>query len=214
MSTPVPEFPDAAGSSPTFTFGGYATEAEGLPGVSFWPRVAARVIDLVVHYCVSFAAGIFFTILLAAASGGHIPFWVMVKLRHLGLAGFVASLLGSFTYQVVGVSVYGSTLGKRVLSMVVVQEDGTPCRVGSALIRELGYFVDAIFFGLIGYFEMQRSMKEQRYGDKWAGTVVCKRSGVAPEHLRGGGRFVLALMLSLMADAALVMIGLLVVINS
>jgi uncharacterized RDD family membrane protein YckC len=214
MSTPVPEFPDAAGSPPTFTFGGYATETGGLEGVSFWPRVAARVIDLVIHYCVSFAAGIFFTILLAAASGGHIPFWVMVKLRHVGVPGFVASLLGSFAYQVVGVSVHGSTLGKRVLSMVVVQEDGTPCRFRSAIIRELGYFIDAFFFGLIAYFQMQKSAKEQRYGDEWAGTVVCKRSAVAPEQLRSGGRFVLGLMLGTMADAALIMIGLLVVINS
>jgi uncharacterized RDD family membrane protein YckC len=214
MSTPVPELPDAAGSSPTFTFGGYATEPVGLAGVSFWPRVAARVIDMVIHYCVSFAAGIFFTLLLAAASGGHIPIWVTVKLRHLGFAGFVASLLGAFAYQVVGVSVDGSTLGKRVLSMVVVQEDGTPCRFGPAIIRELGYFVDAIFFGLIGYLAMQKSAQEQRYGDEWAGTVVCKRSDVAPEHLRGGGRFVLGLMLGMMSDAALVMVGLLVVINS
>ncbi len=98
--------------------------------------------------------------------------------------------------------------------MVVVQEDGTPCRFWPAIIRELGYFVDGIFFGLIGYFEMQKSMKEQRYGDEWAGTVVCKRSAVAPEQLRGGGRFVLGLMLGLMADAALIMIGLLVVINN
>jgi hypothetical protein len=37
---------------------------------------------------------------------------------------------------------------------------------------------------------------------------------VAPEHLRSEGRFVLALMLSMMADAALLLIGLLVVINS
>ncbi len=213
MSAPVPEFPDAAISPPTFSFGGYATEPAGLAGVSFWPRVGARVIDLVVHYCISFAAGIFFTILLAAASGGRIPLRVMVKLRHLGFTGFVAGLLGSFAYHVVAVSVDGSTLGKRILSMVVVQEDGTPCRVGPAIIRELGYFVDALFFGLIGYLAMQKSVKEQRHGDEWAGTVVCKRSSVAPDQLRGGGRFVLALMLSVMADAAVLMIGLLVAIN-
>jgi uncharacterized RDD family membrane protein YckC len=214
MSTPVPEFPDAAGSSPTFTFGGYAAEPAGLVGISFWPRVAARVIDLVVHYCVAFAAAIFFTILLAAASGGHIPIWVTVKLRHPGFTGFVGGLLGSFAYHVVGVSVEGSTLGKRVLSMVVVQEDGSPCRFGPAIIRELGYFIDSLFFGLLGYLAMQKSAKEQRHGDEWAGTVVSKRSAVAPDQLRSGGRFVLALMLSLMADAAVLMIGLLVVINS
>jgi len=176
--------------------------------------VGARVIDMVLHYCVSFASGISFTIFLVAASGGHVPAWVITKLKSPGLPGFVFGVLGSFAYHVVGVSVHGSTLGKRLLSMVVVQEDGTPCRTGSATVRELGYFVDALFFGLIGYLAMQKSLKEQRHGDEWAHTVVCKRSTVAPELLRSNGRFLLALMLSMMADAALLMIGLLVVINS
>ena len=214
MSTPVPEFPQPVASSTTFSFGGYAAEPVGFAGVSFWPRVGARLIDLVVHYIVAFAAGVFFTILLAAASGGHIPAWVIVRLRHPGLPGFVAGLFGSFAYHVVSGSVHGSTLGKRVLSMVVVQEDGTPCRFGSAMIRELGYYVDALFFGLIGYFAMQKSLQEQRHGDQWAKTVVCKRSTLAPEQLRSDGRFFLALMLAVMADAALLMIGLLAVINS
>jgi uncharacterized RDD family membrane protein YckC len=214
MSAPIQEFPDAAATSSTFSFGGYASEPTGLAGVSFWPRVGARTIDLVVHDCVTFAAGIFFTILLAAASGGHIPLWVLVKLRHLGFTGFVFGLLGSFVYHVACVAVHGSTLGKRALSMVVVQEDATPCRVGPAIVRELGYFVDALFFGLIGYSAMQKSLKEQRYGDEWADTVVCKRSSVAADQLRSEGRFVLGLMLAMMADAALTMVGLLVVMNS
>src|ERR1700740_2614827 len=127
MSTPVPEFPAAPASSTTFSFGGYAAEpAGGLAGIGFWPRVGARVIDLVLHYCVAFAAGIFFTIFLVAASGGHLPPWVITKLKSPGVTGFVFGLLGNFAYHVVSVSVHGSTLGKRVLSMVVVQEDGTP----------------------------------------------------------------------------------------
>lgn len=97
--------------------------------------------------------------------------------------------------------------------MVVVQEDGAPCRLWPAVIRELGYFVDALFFGLIGYLAMQKTLKEQRHGDEWAHTIVCERSAVAPDRLRGGGRFVLAVMLATMADAALTMVGLLVVIN-
>jgi uncharacterized RDD family membrane protein YckC len=214
MSTPVPELPEAPANSTTFSFGGYAGEPTGLAGISFRPRVGARVIDMVLHYCVSFAAGIFFTIFLVAASGGHIPPWVVVKLKSPGVPGFVFGVLGSFAYHVVGVSVHGSTLGKRILSMVVVQEDGTPCRFGAAIIRELGYFIDALFFGLIGYFAMQKTLKEQRHGDEWAHTVVCNRSSVAPDQLRGGGRFVLGLMLGMMADAALTMVALLIIINS
>jgi hypothetical protein len=59
MSAPAPEFPEAAANIPAFSFGGYAGEAAGLAGVTFWPRVGARLIDLVVHYCVSLLAGSF-----------------------------------------------------------------------------------------------------------------------------------------------------------
>jgi hypothetical protein len=97
--------------------------------------------------------------------------------------------------------------------MVVVQENGTRCRLVPAVIRELGYFVDSIFFGLVGYFAMQKTYQEQRYGDQWAKTVVCKRSGVVPEQLRSDGRFILALMVAVMADAALTMTALLIVIS-
>ena len=107
---------------------------------------------------------------------------------------------------------HGSTVGKLALSMVVVQEDGAPCGLRGAVVRELGYFVDALFFGIIGYMAMQKSIREQRHGDEWAHTVVCKRSLVSPEKLRRADRFVLALILASIADAALIMTSLLLLI--
>jgi uncharacterized RDD family membrane protein YckC len=212
MSSPAPDSPSAP---PVLlpSFGGYLGEPGGLQGVSFWPRVGARAIDLVVHYCVGVFAGLLFVILLAAASGGHIPRELALKMRP-GLTGFLMALLGSVAYQVICTSVHGSTLGKLAFSMVVVQEDGSPCRLGSAVIRELGYFVDGLFFGLIGYFAMQKTPQEQRHGDEWAHTVVCKRSNLAPEKLRGTGQFMLALMFAIMAEAALAMVGLLLAVSS
>ena len=73
MSTPLSEFPDSSATSHTFSFGGYATEEVGLAGVTFWPRAGARLIDYVLHYCVTYAAGLLFSILVIAASGGHMP---------------------------------------------------------------------------------------------------------------------------------------------
>ena len=213
MSTPMPEFPDAAASSHSFSFGGYATEPEGLEGVSFWPRAIARVIDYVVHYAVGFCSGTIFRIMLEIASGGRIPWRVLVKVSHIGVPLFVASVLGAAVYHIILVTVHGSSLGKLIFKMVVLQADGSPCRLGPATIREIGYWVDSIFFGLVGYLAMQKTRQEQRYGDQWAETVVCSRSGVAQENLRGAGRFVLGLMLALMADSALLMLGLLVQLN-
>jgi hypothetical protein len=97
--------------------------------------------------------------------------------------------------------VHGSTLGKLVLSMVVVQEDGSLCRLKGAVVRSMGYLLDALFSGLVGYSAMQKTSLEQRHGDEWAHTVVCKCSNAPPGSLRGGGRFVMAWFFAIMADA-------------
>ena len=123
-------------------------------------------------------------------------------------------MLGFVVYNVVCVSMHGSTLGKRLLSFVVVQESGLRCRMGPAIIRELSYFIDTLFFGLVGYLAMQKTYQEQRYGDQWAHTVVARRASVIPEQLRSDSRFVLALMLAVMANAALRIIGLLILITT
>lgn len=191
------------------TFGGYAPEQSQLQGVTFWPRVGARVIDMIVHYIVSFVCGVLFVILLAIASGGHASPIMMEKLQHSGFVNFVFALLGSFAYHVVFTTLHGSTVGKIALSMVVVQEDGSPCKFKGALIRELGYFVDALFFGIIGYSAMKDTVEQKRHGDTWAHTIVCKRTLISREKLRGADRFVMALIFALMADAALTIVGLL-----
>jgi len=207
MGSPAP---DLSLSVPSF--GGYAQQ-EGLQGVSFWPRALARLIDSVIHYGVGFFVGILFAIMLAIASGGHVPPLVLRKVSHTGFPLFTAGVLGLAAYQMIFTAVHGSSVGKRILSIVVVREDGSPCGAKAAIIRELGFFVDSLFFGLIGYLAMQQNAQEQRYGDQWAETVACKRSEVTPQTLRGGGRFVLALMFALMADAAILMTGLLIQLN-
>jgi uncharacterized RDD family membrane protein YckC len=187
----------------------YSAAPGTIEGVSFWPRVAARMIDLVAHIAVTVVAGFLFGIMLLIAAGGHISPLLALKLRQTTLASFVLALLGSIAYQAICEGLHGSSLGKLALSMVVVQEDGSPCRLGSEITRSFAYPIDSLFFGLIGYFAMQKSVQEQRHGDEWAHTVVCKRSKIPPENLRSGGRFVAVLLFAVMADAALGMIGLL-----
>jgi uncharacterized RDD family membrane protein YckC len=183
-----------------------------LQGVSFWPRAGARVIDFVVHYLIGFAAGLLFVFLLAIASGGHPPALILRRLSHMQVPLFVSSLLGAMAYQVICTSVCGSSFGKRILSLQVVQDDGSPCRLKSAIIRELGYFVDALFFGVIGYAAMRGDSRQQRHGDEWAQTMVCKRDDV-PQSAQGGMRFVLALAVGIWADIALLMVGMLIQMN-
>jgi uncharacterized RDD family membrane protein YckC len=194
---------------------GYAAVSlPGLKGVTFWPRLLARLIDFAFFYIVGSVTGILFGALLAVASGGRVPLTVLHRLSQTHVTIFIAGVLGSFAYFAICETVHGSTLGKLALSMQVVQQDGSPCRLKSAVIRELGYFVDALFFGLIGYFAMKDDAEHQRYGDQWADTMVCKRSDVPLESRQDGTRFVLALMLGTFVNMAILMVGALIQMNS
>jgi uncharacterized RDD family membrane protein YckC len=203
-----PHFPEAKSTS--LCLGGNPSRLAGLSYMSFWPRAGARLIDLVVHTLISGQATVFLIALLAAASGGHLPSGMLIKLRRLSFGeAYVISLFGVLAYHWVSVSVHGSTLGKYLLSMVVIQEDGTPCRGTSAIKREVGFLLDNLLPGIPGYFIIKESLKKQRWGDEWAHTVVCKRSSVAPEQLRNDARFALGMTLALMADTAVRIVGLL-----
>jgi len=191
---------------PSSALGPYGSPPGEIQGVTFWPRVAARVIDFIVHYLVSIVAAFLFAVLLVIAAGGHLNPQLSERIRHTGIAVFSFSLLGSIAYEIVCEGVHGSTLGKLALGMVVVEQDGTPCRVKSAVIRSFAYLVDALFFGLIGYMAME-SPQMQRHGDQWAKTVVCKRTAMQTNNLRSGGQFAVALFFAVILDAAFIIFG-------
>jgi len=196
------------------SFSGYAAPVTDFQGVTFWPRVLARVIDLVVHYVAAIVAGFLFALLLALAAGGRPPAWVLQRVFQTHFASVVAGILGLLAYHVICTSVHGSTLGKLLLRMQVIQDDGSPCRPKSAILRELGFFVDALFFGVIGYFAMHDDPEQQRIGDGWADTIVCKRAQVPSNSKQTGMRFALGLLLGIAADMALLMTGWLIQMNS
>lgn len=209
MSTLAPQPLQSPSEPAPFSFGGYISQPGAIEGVGFWPRFAARCIDLAVHYVVTFFVGAVCGVVLVIASHStSVPFRILLaKLSGSKALTIFFSLLGYFSYYVIGESFHGGTVGKLALSMVVVQEDGSPCRFGSAVIRSFAYYVDALFFGLIGYFEMQKTVQMQRFGDHWAHTVVCKRSAVPPQYLRSAERYAVGLFLAILADAILVSIG-------
>lgn len=217
MRLPAAELMQPASFSVAITLpslGAYAPPVGRVRGVTFLPRLAARGIDFAVHYAVTFASGLLFGLLLVAASGGPLPPWVVRRISHTHWPVLVAAMLGSFSYFTVCEAIHGSTLGKLICSMQVLQEDGSRCRSLSAIIRELGYFVDALFFGLIAYSAMKDTEEQQRHGDKWAHTIVCKRRDVPATSRPGAMRFALAFMIGVFADIACGLLGLLVQLNS
>ncbi len=201
---------------PELTFGGYAGQPGQLAGVGFWPRTGARLIDFVVHFIVTYSAGFLFGVILGVAAllshgmqnAGPYVQAAVSKLQGATAITFLAGLIGATVYEIVCEAGHGSTLGKMLLGMAVVREDGGFCGLKPATVRSLGYYVDALFFGAVGYFAMQGNMSQQRHGDRWAGTVVCKRSSLTPEQVRSGGRFAAVFALAVIADAAAFLVAL------
>jgi uncharacterized RDD family membrane protein YckC len=208
MATPFA--PPPPPRQPEFTFGGYAGPAGGLLGVGFWPRAGARIIDLIVHYVVYFAASIFFAIMLGViATLNHVPTEPLVaKMAAFQFTAFVLAYLGSVAYHTICEAGSGQSLGKLAIGAVVVQEDGAPCGFKPALIRSFAYFVDALFFGIIGYMQMNKTPQQQRYGDTWGHTLVVKKDALPPTSGASGGRFFAMFVLACLADAATALLGL------
>jgi uncharacterized RDD family membrane protein YckC len=140
----------------------------------FGIRFGARLLDLVIIYVLGlitgFGSGLLFAFLHArglVASG-----WVE-RLQQPGLSIYAFALLGAYLYHSLSEGLGGTTLGKLVCDLRVVQkDDGRPCTMAAAFKRDLAYYWDALFFGLVAYSSMSDSPLYQRYGDKWAGTVV------------------------------------------
>jgi uncharacterized RDD family membrane protein YckC len=110
------------------------------------------------------------------------------------LVGFALS--GSFTFEYQGEAAYpflsayglivllyfailegtmGATLGKKLVKIKVVREDGSTCGIGPAFVRTLLRIIDGLpFLYIIGMVLIARSDKKQRLGDRLAKTVVIK----------------------------------------
>ena len=173
------------------------------PGVSldpvkFWPRAFARILDLGAHMVFGLVTGLFVGITVGViAAARRVPFPTLwAEVQPAPWMGWVSGVLGSTLYHIIMAAGHGSSLGKLLLGMVVIEENGRPCSAVQALKRELGYFVDALFFGLIAASNMSKSPLQQRHGDEWADTVVVRRQSAPRHSLRSGlqffGVFVLA----------------------
>jgi uncharacterized RDD family membrane protein YckC len=198
---------------PGLNLGGYAGQPGQLNGAGFGVRLGARLIDLAAHYVVSIVFGFALGIIIAVtASIKHVPVdSAIAPLRApTPIISYVLAILGSACYHFLCEGLHGSTIGKRMLGLVVLSEDGTPCGVQAAIVRTAGYFVDALFFGLIGYHAMKRSPLQQRYGDSWAHTMVAYRKDVPPDRLRSGGRFAGVVLLGLFVDVAMIAASILI----
>jgi uncharacterized RDD family membrane protein YckC len=69
----------------------------------------------------------------------------------------------------------GATLGKRMVGIHVIGEDGEHLTFGASLVRNLLRLVDCLFFYLVGGIFALTSPRGQRLGDRAAHTLVVRR---------------------------------------
>jgi uncharacterized RDD family membrane protein YckC len=169
--------------------------------VGFGRRAGARIIDMVLEQGLALFAGAFAGVAILILQELQIA--RPGALEAMGQHGFgfnlLAGSLSSFSAAATVTLISGASLGKLILGLQVVDANGGRPGAGGVLLRELGYYVDALFFGLVGKSAMESSPLSQRHGDRWGHTVVIRR-----EAATGAARVSTALRLAGVAAGALV----------
>ncbi|MBK6683263.1 MAG: RDD family protein [Deltaproteobacteria bacterium] len=169
-------------------------DAPGLIGAEFWPRAAARVIDWVYITIVSSVAGFSGGILLAVleAVGTVAPGWAE-RVGQGGIGSMVVGTIATIGYQTLSEGLHGASFGKLCMKLRVVNTAGGRAGLWSGLVRNVAFLVDSLFFGMIGASAMGQSPTNQRYGDRWARTLVVRVERLQPSQRPSTAQFLAAL---------------------
>ena len=93
----------------------------------------------------------------------------------VGGNAFWALLAVGLGYYVICEALTGMTVGKRMVGIRVVDENGEHLSLAAAVIRNALRLVDGFFFYLVGAIFALASPRGQRLGDRAAGTVAVRR---------------------------------------
>ena len=140
-------------------------------GKTFGNRAWAYIIDSVAYVlsnsAVSFATGVAVGIVLNL-TGREYQF---VDEQSMIWIDQIVGLFLFALYFAIFEWLFGATLGKLVLGMRVVMENGDSCSLGGALIRAFFRYIDGLLFAIPAYYTMKHPLY-QRIGDKSAKTIV------------------------------------------
>jgi uncharacterized RDD family membrane protein YckC len=181
-------------------------------GAGFGIRVLARIIDTFYGMVLGFCGGILGGIALVILDGASLiaPGW-QDRLKETSVISYGFGMIASFAYHSLTEGMYGASLGKLICQLRVIREDAHSINLWQAAKRSLAFFWDGLFFGLVGYNSMKQSDLNQRYGDRWAHTVVVKNAEVPSIARKGGEIFALALLFG--SACSILIMGLSVVLH-
>jgi uncharacterized RDD family membrane protein YckC len=160
-------------------------------GKRFRRRAGAYIIDALAltagNYAILLAVAVAITFALTLA-GHKVQANQQASNPYLN---FGIGVLLNIVYFAVFETLYGATLGKLILGMRVVKDDGQPCDLGAALVRGGLLYIDGLFFGLVAYGNMKAPLY-QRIGDRSARTLVVGSKEAFIQQPRAGWWFVAA----------------------
>ncbi|MEX2542368.1 MAG: RDD family protein [Trueperaceae bacterium] len=131
-------------------------------------RAVAAIIDAGVLFAVAYAVAVF--------TGGITETGFELQ----GGPAFLSFLIW-FVYYAAMEATLGASLGKFLLGLRVVKEDGAPIGWPAAIVRNVLRVVDGFLFYLVAALLVWGSHKRQRLGDRVAGTVVIRQRNAAAE---------------------------------
>ena len=141
----------------------------------FFSRAAAFVLDRIIAFGIAFVIMLVIQYFLNLF---RVDQWLESLSQDAMINAFLAILLSTLGFYLLVSILYdvgfwllsGQTPGKRVLGVRVMRKDGKRLRLGNALVREVGYWVSAIFF--LGFLWILFDDRRQGFHDKLAGTIV------------------------------------------
>lgn len=122
-------------------------------------------------------------IVLGTVNGlGLVVYWIFAKAPGFGFMVItLAEFVIGFSYSALMEGFWnGQTIGKRLLHLRVIDQDGIPLRMEQAWVRNLMRVFDALPFSyLVGGLSVMTSPLMQRFGDRVAGTLVVRQTPLA-----------------------------------
>jgi uncharacterized RDD family membrane protein YckC len=156
------------------------TGMQGLNYGGFGDRTAAYIIDTII--IAVFVLGLFegavsaglFNGTAVTQGGAQIPFIIGAV-----MVGLVLMILLCWLYSAGMTSLFGGTLGKRIMGMEVIDFAGDRLSFFQASVRFFAKILSGFILG-IGFFMIRYSEERQGLHDRFAGTFVVYRKKGTP----------------------------------